>query len=189
MGGITVLKNANKIIIGSLLIGLITNFYNCTPRLIHFPKQIDSAQFEQYAKIYLTPSKKMWELESSKDYYFETDEYTDEENLIKMIKKALKSEGYRIVTKKGFENCIIGKRNFFSFNNDKTRVICCVYYQSMTTKLRSQVFIKYKINKKNSNTVISFHITGKYILNLNRAKIIGEQIKANLSRTDWKIHF
>jgi hypothetical protein len=186
MNIIKVLKQFNKIVIGLLLVSVIINSYSCSPHLKHFPKQIDSTQFEKYAKINSTPTSKMWELETSKEYYLETNEYIDEERLVNVIKKSLKKEGYRVVTKKGFVNCIIGKRNFFNISKDKTRTIICVYYQSMPNKFRSQIFIKYKINKENVNRIVQFR-DGNTILYPNRAKRIGDVIKANLSTVKWKI--
>jgi len=177
----------NKIVIGLLLVCLLINTYSCSPQLKYFPKQIDSLQFEIYAKINSTPTSKMWELDKSKEYYLETNEYIDEERLVNVIKKSLKKERYRVVTKEGFVNCIIGKRNFFSGGNDKTRTIICVYYQSMPNKFRSQIFIKFKINKDNLNTV-SHPLFGKVKFQQNRAKAIGEEIKKNLSEIKWKIY-
>jgi hypothetical protein len=170
------------------VVGLLINAFGCSPKIKYFPKQIDSAQFEVYAKIYSTPTRKMWELDASKEYYLETNEYIDEDRLVKIIKKSLKREGYRIVTKKGFVNCIIGKRNFFSRSVDKTRTIICVYYQSMPNKFRTQVFIKYKINKENISRIVNSNLNfNKYIFYPNRAKTVGEIIKTNLSAVKWKI--
>jgi Cft2 family RNA processing exonuclease len=166
----------NKIVIGLLLVCLLINTYSCSPKLKYFPKQIDSNQFETYSKINSTPTSKMWELDTSKEYYLETSEYIDEERLINIIKKSLKKERYRIVKKKGFVNCIIGKRNFFNRGVDKTRTIICVYYQSMPNKFRSQVFIKYKINKENKSRLVKSSLNiGKYIFYPNRAKTVGEK--------------
>jgi hypothetical protein len=56
----------------------------------------------------------------------------------------------------------------------------------MPNKFRSQIFIKYKINKENVNRIVQFR-DGNTILYPNRAKRIGDVIKANLSTVKWKI--
>lgn len=178
----------SKLLIILFFVWTLLNNFSCAPRLKHFPKFIDSVQFERFAKVNLTPASKIWELETSKEYYLETNEYIDEERLVKVIKKSLKKEGYRIVKKKGFINCIIGKKNFFNRSIDKTRTIACVYYQSMPNKFRSQVFIKFKMNKDNKN-LISYPLGGKVKFSQNRAKDIGEEIKKNLGEIKWKLHF
>lgn len=182
------IRLVSKLFIFLFFVWTLLNNFSCAPRLKHFPKLIDSVQFERFAKINSTPTSKMWELDKSKEYYLETNEYIDEERLVNVIKKSLKKQRYRVVTKKGFVNCIIGKRNFFSGGNDKTRTIICVYYQSMPNKFRSQIFIKFKINKDNLNTV-SHPLFGNVKFQQNRAKDIGEEIKKNLGEIKWKLHF
>jgi Cft2 family RNA processing exonuclease len=190
MNIIELIKPFKKIIIGLPLVSLFMSIYSCSPQLKYFPKQIDSAQFEIYAKINSTPTSKMWELDASKEYYLETNEYVDEERLVNIIKKSLKKERYRVVTKKGFVNCMIGKRNFFSRGKDKTRTIICVYFQSMPNKFRSQIFIKYKINKENKSMLVKSSLSfGKYIFYPNRAKTLGDEIKKNLGAVKWKISY
>jgi len=90
------IRLVSKLFIFLFIVWTLLNNFSCSPKLKHFPKFIDSVQFERYAKINLTPASKIWELETSKEYYLETNEYIDEERLIKVIKKSLKKQGYRV---------------------------------------------------------------------------------------------
>ena len=128
-------------------------------RISDFPKNANAIDFDKYSAEYTEKKQPFWTVETSNEFYFETNRTISDLNLIQLISESLMEQGYRIYSTDIDNKYIIGKRGLRANEwNTKTGV----YYKINTEKKKTQIYI---------NSRITQDITGGW--KENRAKKVG----------------
>ena len=128
-------------------------------RISDFPTTSSNIDFDKYSKEKTENKEPFWTLETSNEYYIETQKLLNENDLIDLISQALKNNGYKIFVTDKNNDYLIGKRGLGA-NEWNTRT--GVYYRIDTANNKTQIYI---------NSRITQDITGGW--KDNRAKKVG----------------
>ena len=128
-------------------------------KISDFPTTSSNIDFDRYSKEQSEKKEPFWTLETSNEYYIETQKLINDDDLINLISEALKDKGYKIFVADKNNDYVIGKRGLRANEwNTKTGV----YYRINSEKNTTQIYI---------NSRITQDITGGW--KDNRAKKIG----------------
>jgi hypothetical protein len=128
-------------------------------RISDFPTTSSNINFDNYSKEKSEKKDPFWTLETSTEYYIETQKLINNDVLINLISQSLKDNGYVIFVSDKNNNYVIGKRGLRA-NEWNTRT--GVYYRNDISKNKTQIYI---------NSRITQDITGGW--KDNRAKKVG----------------
>ena len=128
-------------------------------RISDFSATSSNIDFNKYSKEKSEKNEPYWTLETSNEYYIETQNLISDDDLIELISQGLRYNGYKIFVADKHNDYVIGKRGLRA---NEWNTITGVYYRIDTVKNKTQIYI---------NSRITQDITGGW--KDNRAKKVG----------------